>query len=418
MDRRRFLELTTIPALLGGCHFSMEQGLLSACRDPSTNNISSHPTVRAAWEGLRADRVWDVHVHLFGNGRADKGVWIDPHFDEGYSPPSRVRRKFFMNAACADGDDAQVDRAMVARLASCVDQMPAGAKAMLLAFDFTYDEKGKRREDQTTFSVSNEYAQRVARSRPERFEWIASIHPYRDDAIDALARAKAGGARAVKWLPPTMAIDLANSRCTAFYDALAKWDMPLLVHVGEEQAVHGAGRADLATPLALRYPLDRGVRVIAAHCASLGKSPDADSRSGKVVSNFSLFQRLMSHQPYDGRLFGDISAVTQANRAGVLPALLAQRAWDGRLLNGSDYPLPGILPLFSLKGMVDQGVLDEKLVPVLRELRETNALLFDFVLKRHLGHGGRRFPVATFETRDFFFASSRAPSGSDPGSRP
>jgi mannonate dehydratase len=404
MNRRRFLELATIPALLGGCHFSLEQGLLNACRDPSTNNLSSHPTVRAAWEGLRADRVWDVHVHLFGNGRADKGVWIDPHFDAGYSPPSRLRRKFFMNAACAGDDENGVDRAMVSRLASLVDQMPVGAKVMLLAFDFTYDEKGKRREDLTTFSVTNEYAQRIARSRPERFEWNASIHPYREDALEALAQAKAGGARAVKWLPPTMGIDLANPRCTPFYDALVKWDMPLLVHVGEEQAVHGAGRADLASPLALREPLERGVRVIAAHCASLGQSADTDARSGKVVGNFALFQRIMSHRPYEGRLFGDISAVTQANRAGVLPQLLSQEAWEGRLLNGSDYPLPGILPLFSLKGMVSEGVLDGKIVPVIRELRETNSLLFDFVVKRHLSYAGRKFPLSTFETRDFFKA--------------
>lgn len=402
MNRRRFLELAATPLLLGGCSLSLEQGLLNACRDPGTNDISSHPTVRAAWEGLRADRVWDVHVHLFGNGRADKGIWVDPHFDSGYSPPSRIRRKFFMNAACAGEDEGQLDRSMVARLASLADAMPAGAKVMLLAFDFTYDETGKRRDDLTTFSVTNEYAQRVAQSRPDRFEWNASIHPYRGDAIDALARAKAAGARAVKWLPPTMAIDMANPRCTPFFDAMAKWDIPLLVHVGEEQAVHGAGRGDLANPLLLRNPLDRGVRVIAAHCASLGKSPDSDSRSGRAVANFSLFQRLMSSTVYEGRLFGDLSAVTQSNRAGVLPQLLQQTAWHHRLLNGSDYPLPGILPLFSLKRMVGEGVLDASLVPLLRELRETNALLFDFVLKRSLRYAGRKFPAAAFETRDFF----------------
>ena len=78
------------------------------------------------------------------------------------------------------------------------------------------------------------------------------------------------------------------------------------------------------------------------------------------------------------------------------------RAWHGRLLNGSDYPLPGMMPLFSLSRMVAAGVLDERPVPALRELRETHALLFDFVLKRNLRHQGVGFPDATFETRDFF----------------
>ena len=390
MNRRRFLELAAAPLLLSGCPLSFEQGFLNACRDPQAGNFSSHPAVRAAWEGLRADRVWDVHVHIFGNGRAEKGVWIDPHFDAGWSPPTRIRRMFFMNAACAGDDESNLDRAMMTRLTRVADELPPGAKAMLLAFDFTYDEKGKRRDDQTTFSVDNAYAQRVAQSRPDRFEWICSVHPYREDAVEALVAAKAAGARAVKWLPPTMGIDLTSKRCIAAYDALARLDLPLLVHLGDEQAVHGAGRKDLASPASATAPLDRGVRVIVAHCASLGKG------------NLEAFEALMAARQYEGRLFGDISAITQANRPGIPARILAHAEWDGRLLNGSDYPLPAMLPLFSPNSFAKEGLISESLVPVLRELRETNPLLFDFVLKRNLSLKGRKFPAAVFETRDFF----------------
>ena len=390
MKRRRFLELAAAPLLLSGCPLSFEQGFLNACRDPKASNLSAHPVVRAAWDGLRADRVWDVHVHIFGNGRAEKGVWIDPHFDQGWGPTTRIRRKFFLNAACAGDDENNLDRAMVTRLTRVVDDMPTGAKVMLLAFDYTYDENGKRRDDLTTFSVDNAYAQRVAQSRPDRFEWICSVHPYREDAVEALAAAKAGGARAVKWLPPTMAIDLTSRRCDAAYDALARLDMPLLVHLGEEEAVAGALRKDLVNPLSARAPLDRGVRVIVAHCGSLGKG------------NFEAFETLMAERKYEGRLFGDISAVTQANRPGIAARILAHADWDGRLLNGSDYPLPAMLPLFSPNGFAKEGLIPESLVPVLRELRETNPLLFDFVLKRNLSLKGRKFPAAAFETRDFF----------------
>jgi mannonate dehydratase len=65
-------------------------------------------------------------------------------------------------------------------------------------------------------------------------------------------------------------------------------------------------------------------------------------------------------------------------------------------------PLPAMLPLFSPNGFVKEGLIPESLVPVLRELRETNPLLFDFVLKRNLSLKGRKFPAAAFETRDFF----------------
>jgi len=383
MNRRAFLAAMGASTLAGCSQFSLEQGLFNDCRDPHGGNLSQHPIVLEAWKGLQADQVWDVHVHLFGNGLGNDGVWLNPGFD-------RIRHTFFMNAACAGDDEAHVDQGIVARLLKQLDEFPAGAKAMLLAFDFTYDESGKKREDQTTFAISNEYAQRVAKSAPDRFEWTASVHPYRADAAEALAAAKAGGARCVKWLPPTMGIDLRSPRCNAAYDALMKLDLPLLIHMGEEKAVPGAKRDDLANPLLLRTPLERGVRMIVAHCASLGEG------------NLDLFASLMANPRYEKQLSGDISAITQANRGGVVPKILSHPEWQRRLLNGSDYPLPGVMPLFSLKALANEGVLDPSRVGFLSELRHANALLFDFVLKRNLSWKGQRFGAPVFETRRYF----------------
>jgi len=146
--------------------------------------------------------------------------------------------------------------------------------------------------------------------------------------------------------------------------------------------------------------------VIAAHCASLGESPDLDANpnpdKAPAVPNFDLFARLMAEPASQGLLHADLSAITQANRAAVIPRLLREREWMPRLLNGTDYPLPGIMPLFSLNGLVAAGVLDEATLPVLRELRHVNPLLFDFVLKRNLHAGAERFPASVFETRTFF----------------
>ena len=369
-------------------------------------SVLRDPLVLAAWEGLRPDRVWDCHAHLLGNGRSGQGIWVNPDFDRPTTLPARARRTMFLNGACVQGDEARFDDAMVQRLRLVADQLPPGAKLLLLAFDFTYDDTGRKREDLTTFSISHAYAARVARSHPARFEWVASVHPYREDALAALAEAKAGGARAVKWLPSAMGIDLAWPRCRDFYAALRRLDLPLIVHVGEEQAVPGAARHEYGNPLLLRHPLAEGVRVVAAHCATLGASPDLDANPDPAkapdVSNFKLFARLMDEPRYEGLLFGDLSAVAQVNRAEYLPALLARLAWHARLLNGTDYPLPGIMPLFSVYGLVKAGLLDEGAVPVLRELRQANPLLFDFVLKRSLRHQGERFADRVFETRPFF----------------
>ena len=76
----------------------------------------------------------------------------------------------------------------------------------------------------------------------------------------------------------------------------------------------------------------------------------------------------MDDPRFEGRLFGDLSAITQLNRAGpALAAIVERSEWHTRLLNGSDYPL-----------------------------------LFDFVLKRNVRVNGKGFAAAVFETRAFF----------------
>jgi len=77
--------------------------------------------------------------------------------------------------------------------------------------------------------------------------------------------------------------------------------------------------------------------------------------------------------------------MTQLNRAGPSLARVIERSdWHPRLLNGSDYPLPGVMPLYSIDYLVSLGFVPPVAAPVLKAIREHNPLLFDFVLKRHL----------------------------------
>jgi mannonate dehydratase len=153
------------------------------------------------------------------------------------------------------------------------------------------------------------------------------------------------------------------------------------------------------------------VRVIVAHCASLGDGRDLDrGEAGPVVANFDLFARLMDTPSYRTLLLGDISALTLANRMDVLPRVLERQDWHSRLVDGSDYPLPGIPPLVSLDGLVERGMLDPEAVAPLRAIRGHNALLFDFVLKRSLAYRGMRFDPRVFATRRHFTRSTEAPT--------
>ena len=125
--------------------------------------------------------------------------------------------------------------------------------------------------------VPNEYARDVAKTHPADFEWAASIHPYRKDALEALEQAKRDGARAVKWLPSAMGIDPASARCERVLSSFCRRiDLPLIAHAGLERAVLGREAHDFGNPLRLRRALDAGVRVVVAHCASMGEDRDLD----------------------------------------------------------------------------------------------------------------------------------------------
>jgi len=360
--------------------------------------------VRAAWDGIDATQVWDAHAHLVGTGDAGSGVVVNPRMQSLLHPGEYARRLFFLNAGCAHDAPGSVDRAYLERMHNLVDGLRPGAKLLLFAFDRAHDAQGKVQWERTGFYVPDAYARDTARAHPRYFEWAASIHPYRADCVQALERAGAEGARAVKWLPAAMGIDPGSPRCDRFYAAIARLGLPLISHAGEERAVLGTDTQHFGNPLRLRRALEAGVRVVVAHCASLGEDRDLDrGPNGPAVASFSLFARMMEEPRYAARLYGDLSAMTQVNRAGEALARVIERAdWHARLLNGSDYPLPGLMPIFSVEYLVSLGLLPAAAAPVLTEIRAHNPLLFDFVLKRSLRAGGKAFARSVFETRRFF----------------
>lgn len=381
-----------------------DQGLWNGCAEAALpDGIRNSELPHAAWQDVDSAQVWDCHAHLIGVGDS-AGTWINPAMDRLSEPMQFAQKRFFLNAGCADTANGKTDASYVARLIELRRTGLRQAKLMLMAFDYTYSQRGERLLQLSAFHTANEYAAAVAQKYAQDFEWIASIHPYRHDAIEALHWVKQHGARAIKWLPASMGIDPAAPQCKTFYRTLAALRLPLLSHAGEERAVHGAGSQELGNPLLLRHALDEGATVIVAHCASMGESRDLDARANAgPVSNFELFKRLMAEPRYANRLFGDVSAVTQANRAPVaLATLLERQDWHPRLLNGSDYPLPGVMPLFSLRQLERLKLLAPDRREILIEIRRHNVLLFDFILKRSLRSGGRGFSAGVFETRRFF----------------
>ena len=407
MNRRQFLlsaaALAASGTVVAGNKFWPDSGLTNPCLSGLPDTLKTHPLMQQIWSGIDIAHVWDCHVHLVGTGDSrqnniQSAAWFNPKMNSVWHPVLKTQKHFYMNAGCtAQGN---IDTTYVQRLVQISAEMPAGFKSMLFAFDWFRDSQGKPIKNQSIFHIPNEYAAKIASEHSQQFEWVCSIHPYRPDAVDALEAAKAQGARAIKWLPSGMGIDPANPKCDAFYKKAAALNIPIISHTGAESAVQGGEQAH-GNPLRMRRALDNGVRVVLAHCASEGYDLDTDN-GNKRVKSIALFTRLMESPDYKTLAFGEISALTLINHAAAIKPILQRTDWHGRLLNGSDYPLPGIYPLINTLQLAKMDLLKPEYLPFLQQVKAYNPLMFDFAVKRLIEADGVSFANSVFETRPFF----------------
>jgi uncharacterized protein len=405
--RRNFLCCGTLlfAGLLGVNNDASAFGLRDGLRNPCASGEVYPPEVQAlitsSFANIDPTKYIDMHAHLLGNGDSGSGCHVNDSLYSLWRPIEVLRRKAILGAGCVVEASGDIDRQYVATLTRLMSEFPLGAKAALFAFDNAYDDRGRLDLAQSTFHVPDAYTKETAVNNATRFEWVASVHPYREDAVAAIADAQTKGAVALKWLPSAMNIDWHDARLKPIYDHLAKTRMPLIAHFGEEKAVPGAHRDEFLNPLHARVPLAHGVRLIVAHCAALGKATDLEGTSKRIVPCFDLFARLMAEREYDNLLLADISAVFQGNRApDVWHRVVSETDWHPRLVQGSDYPLPGVWPLYNLHTLVAAGLLHADVMPTLQAIRRRNVLLFDFVLKRQLNSRGAKFSSSVFEARN------------------
>ncbi|HUR28953.1 MAG TPA: amidohydrolase [Planctomycetota bacterium] len=359
-------------------------------------SLGARGLVERALEGLEGEgaEIVDMHAHVAGTSRDASGCEVSADMRSWRHPWRRIQFFVYLLASGVEDVDHGAEQ-MVTRLAEV-----ARGKTCILALDHRYRADGSADRAGTSLYVPNDHVLKLCEEHPDQFVPGVSVHPGRKDALEELDRCAARGARIVKWLPNAMNIDPASPACDAFYARLREHGMTLLSHTGEEEAL-AADSEELGNPLRLRRALDHGVKVIVAHCASLGEAEDLDDPRRPKVPAFELFLRMMSEERYRGLLFGDLSAVAFRNRdASVLRTLLERTDLHERLVDGTDWPLPAIRMLTSTVKLERAGLLTTGERQALDEIFRYDPRLFDLVLKRTVrGRRGERFPASVFLRR-------------------
>lgn len=277
----------------------------------------------------------DMHVHMVGNGKGGSGGWLRLSGWHRWLAGFMVRQ-LGMPGSALEGDLETVYAEHLLRRVreSSLDGV------VLLAHERVHDPDGTPREDLGSMFIPNDVVIGLAKQHREFLAGV-SIHPARSDALDELDRCVAGGAVLMKCLPNCQNIDFADRRYRRFWERMAEVRLPLLAHTGGEHTV-AIINAGLADPKLLRFPLQCGVIVIAAHCGTSSGVFDRDY--------FDDWARMLHEFP---NLYGDISAMVSLNRCGHLLDCLRDEIAP-RIVHGSDFPVPVLGHRLRLQGSLDR----------------------------------------------------------------
>ena len=293
----------------------------------------------------------DMHCHVTGNGKDIRKVNEDVYFNADDNQHwftwilyHMLRADITRMGGNPDGDDSVSTNEyldLIYRLFSAATEIDG---LVLLALDAVYKD-GKVDEKRTDLWVSNEFLSGRVRelnkkiaaepgTRQKRFFMGASVSPNRPDACAALERALDNrDVVLLKWIPSAQHIDV-DLVSDDFYNILNCSKVPLLCHVGPEYSFpEGIRNMEKDDFTFLRKPLDLGVKVIAAHCAS----PVFPIRDPNRMAEF---RGLMEEYNSDGdvRLWADTSALCLATRLPLVTDILHKfpAKW---LVHGTDFPI-------------------------------------------------------------------------------
>jgi len=298
----------------------------------------------------------DMHFHVVGRGRdidqADDQVFFYPEDNNTFFTKVLYRLvEKTLGEAGADFDqsgtiDTEEYLALTYKHLSTSKEIDG---VVLLGLDALYGPRsGKLDKRRTDLWVSNRFLAKKVKEmndrlmrehdpnkREKKFYWGASVSPNRKDWEKELEFALSDPyAVLMKLIPSVQHINLRDSKHKGYYESLARNNMPLLCHVGPEysfpEGIREKERDDFRF---LDKALERGVTVIAAHCATPVFPIDKNE-----TAEFAAFMR-SANSGGKIQLWGDTSAFSLMTRIPILDEIL-QTFPPEWLVHGSDFPIP------------------------------------------------------------------------------
>jgi predicted TIM-barrel fold metal-dependent hydrolase len=232
----------------------------------------------------------------------------------------------------------------------------------LLGMDGVYTQEGELDESRTVMKVGADYLFEVC-GQSDKLKPIPSINPRRADAVEHLHDVAERGAVAIKTLPNSQGFDPSNPDFESFWQAMAELELPLLSHTSFEHTIPVVDQA-YGEPARLEAPLEAGVTVIAAHCASSGVA--------HVTDHFQTWREMIEEHRH---LYGDISAMASMARFSYLRRVLGDPVSRRRAVYGSDCPIPVTPWLFAASlGLGEVRRLGDIQNPLDRNLQTVRAV--------------------------------------------
>ncbi|MDF1815934.1 MAG: amidohydrolase family protein [Verrucomicrobiales bacterium] len=304
----------------------------------------------------------DCHVHLVGDGTSGSGCWIRLR-----SMLHKLQARLMLKGAGISGvtPGKGLDEAYAAALKGMVESAPSLDAVCLLAQDIPYTDSGEALPEKGGFYVPNEYLFSVVDTAPGLFIPTVSIHPGKPGAMEELEACIEKGGKLLKLLPNCLNVDCSHRKYQKFWERIAEAGILFLSHTGGEMTLPVL-KPEYANPENLVLPLECGVTVIAAHCA--GRSGLRDPDYTEIL--LGMFDKYPN-------LYGDNSAFSGFNRCRTAARVL-QSEMTGRILHGSDFPIP-----VTGLGLCKMGLISKQ--DHKKAASESNPLERDCIIKKAMG---------------------------------